>query len=147
MLGISYFTLIIEGLEHTIYASPIGIHLKKQATIKSGKVEKLFFYSDLRDSKYQSLVDKNEIYSSVKFGKSILNIGQDFEEYYLGSFQLDYDEKKFWDWRGKSSNFGEKEVVILAEALFNQKTEFKKILIFTPTLPSQLNFKKGPIKY
>jgi hypothetical protein len=147
MINSIIITITIESIEYCIFVSPISLHFKEQRDIKSGKIGKLFFYNQLKDDEYESNLERNFIDKKFISDKYIINYGQDFEKYYLGSFHVDFNSKRFWQWEGNSNNFCEKDAKILADSLFNPDSKHQSIIMFTPTMPSEINLIKGPFDF
>jgi hypothetical protein len=70
----------------------------------------------------------------------IINYGQDFERYYIGSFRVDYDTRSYRQWEGTSIPFSKNDVKALAECLFTPDSKSRRATIFTPTPSSAFNF-------
>ena len=147
MLHSIIVTITIESIEYHIFVSPFSLHSNKQRDINSGKVEKLFFYNQLKDDEYEEKLQQNCIDKKFISDKYVINFGQDFEKYYLGSFYVNFDSKKFWQWEGNSDKFQEKDAKILADSLFNPDSNHQPIIMFTPTMPSDINLIKGTISF
>jgi len=147
MLNSIIITIPIEDIEYKIFVSPFPLHSKEKLDIKSGKIEKLFFYNNLKDNEYETKLQQNFIDRIFTSDKYIINYGQDFEKYYLGSFNLDFESKRFWQWEGSSNKFREEEAEILADYLFNHSSKHQSIIMFTPTKASDFNLTKGSIYF
>jgi hypothetical protein len=145
MLNSFIITLTIESIEYQIFVSPFSLHSKEKPEIKSGKIEKLFFYNQLKDAEYEENIQNNLMDNKFNSENCIINYGQDFKKYYLGSFKLDFDSKRFWEWEGNLSNFREQEAEILANSLFNPSSNHKSIMMFTTTEPSDIKLNNGSI--
>jgi len=148
MLRSFIITITLENIEYNIFVSPFSLHSKKRPEVKSGKIEKLFFYNNLKDADYvTNLIQQNFIDQEYNSEKYIINYGQDFEKYYIGSFHVDVDKKLFWQWEGNSNKFNEQDVKVLADSLFNHNSNHKSIIMFTPTNPSDINLSVGSIDF
>jgi len=147
MLNSFIITITIESIEYNIFVSPFSLHSKEQRDFKSGKIEKLFFYNQLKDDEYEAKLQQNFIDKKFFSDKYIINYGQKFEKYYLGSFNVDFDSKRFWQWERNSNNFREQDAKILADSLFNHSSKHQSIIMFTPTMPSDINLIKGSIDF
>jgi hypothetical protein len=143
MLNSIIITITVENIEYDIFVSPFSLHSKEQCDIKSGKIEKLFFYNQLKDDEYETKLQQNSIDKKFISDKYIINYGQDFGKYYLGSFNVDFDSKRFWQWQGYSNKFREQHAKILADSLFNANSKRQSIIMFTPTMPSDINLKRS----
>ncbi|HEX8378805.1 MAG TPA: hypothetical protein VF602_13390 [Pedobacter sp.] len=147
MLNSIIITITIESIEYNIFISPFSLHSKKQLDIKSEKFDRLFFYNQLKDNEYETKVQQNFIDKQFISDKYIINYGQDFEKYYLGSCKVDFDSKRLWQWEGNSNKFREEDAEVLADYLFNHSSKHQSIIMFTPTKPSDINLTKGPINF
>ncbi|MCO4294319.1 hypothetical protein NF867_15765 [Solitalea sp. MAHUQ-68] len=143
MLNSEIITITVQNIEYNIFVSPFSLHSKQQCDFKSGKLEKLFFYNGLKDDEYETGLQQTSIDKRFISDKYILNYGQDFEKYYLGSFNVDFDSKTVWQWEGHADTFREQDAKILAESLFNPNSRRQSITMFTPTKPSDINLKAG----
>jgi hypothetical protein len=144
MLSTFMFNICIAGEEYQILVSPLSLHSKEQPDIKPGKINKLYFYNQLKNDAYKAKIQQLAIQEQFKSDRFIINYGQDFEKYYLGSFYVDVEAKRFWQWEGNSTKFREKDVEFLADFLFNPDFDSQPVILFTPTLPSDINLAVGP---
>jgi hypothetical protein len=139
MLSSYIITIKIESGECEIFVSPLLLQSKKRPDMKSGKIETLYFYGQLRDEDYMAMLEQEVWAAEFKSNSYIINYGQDFEKYYLGSLCVDFDTKRYWQWEGKSSKLGELDVKIIGESLFDPQTQKHQVTMFTPTRPSDFN--------
>jgi hypothetical protein len=135
-------TIKVEGGEREIYVSPVMLQSKEPPDIKSGPIGRLYFYDPLRDDHYRENLKKDPIDERFKSNSYIINYGQDFEKFYLGSLWVDFDTKRHWQWEGNSSRLCEQEVNALGKLLFNSYSETRNVTIFTPTRPSDINLSR-----
>lgn len=145
MLTTNVLTIQTESGKRDIYVSPFLLQSKKAPNLKSGtfKLTKLYFYHELKDNDYFSGLGLQDMVSQSPSEEYVINYGQDFGKYYLGSLNLDFDSKRYWQWESESNIFTEQDVKILAESLFNPNPELRRITIMTPTRPSDFNFGIG----
>ncbi|MEZ2336474.1 hypothetical protein AB6735_12620 [Mucilaginibacter sp. RCC_168] len=140
MLNSVIITIPIESEEYEIFVSPFLLQSKEPPNIKSGKIEILYFYGQLRDDDYKTMLEKETLAEKFKSDGYIINYGQDFGKYYLGSLHIDLDTKRYWQWEGQSNKLSDQDVKLLAESLFNLKAKSRPVTLFTPTRPSDFNF-------
>lgn len=146
MLNTFIIPIYADGKDYQILVSPFSLHLFNQSKLISGKIEKLYFYNNLRDDNYLTMLKKTGISEKFTSDEFIVHIGQDFGEYYLGSVQIDIEKGTYWDWEGKLSLFPEEQLIILAESAFHSGINCKPVTLLTPTRPSDLNFSLGPLE-
>jgi hypothetical protein len=79
-----------------VYVSPFLLHAKVRPDIKSGPLDKLYFYRNLVDDEYKTGIEKEEMSNKLKSDGYVINFGLDFERYYLGSLNVDFENKRFW---------------------------------------------------
>ncbi|SDP01548.1 hypothetical protein SAMN05428975_0021 [Mucilaginibacter sp. OK268] len=140
MLNSYIITIPIESGDCEIFVSPFLLQSKEPPNIKSGKIEILYFYGQLRDDAYKARLEQEVLPEKFKSDTYIINYGQDFEKYYLGSLHVDFDTKHYWQWEAKSSKLSEQDVKVLAESLFDpQLPHSKPVTLFTPTRASDIN--------
>jgi hypothetical protein len=139
---LNFYTVSIQTQngEMEIYVSPFLLHAKVWPDIKSGPLDKLYFYRDLVDDEYKTGLEKEGMSNKLKDDGYVINFGQDFERYYLGSLNVDFENKRFWQWAGYSDQLTDEAVQALGESLFNSSTKFRRVVLFTPTRPSDFNF-------
>jgi|SRR5579863_895805 len=139
---LSTFTIKIktEKGEREIYISPFLLQSKTRPDLKSGTINKIYFYDQLKDDQYDAAVEQDSYLKRVRTDKNVLNYGQDFEKYYLGSVYIDFETKHFWEWEGKPDGLSEQEAKLLGESFFDPEYEKRNVVIFTPTRPSDFNF-------
>lgn len=144
MLRSFTFNLIIKDAEYKIFISPFSLHSREETSIKSGSITQLFFYIDMKDDHYKKMIQQDEILRNFESDDYILNFGQDFEKYYLGSSDVDFNNNALNNWNGGSNSkkLSEKDIMKLSEVLFNHSTEHEPIILFTPTKPSDINLKR-----
>ncbi|MFC0518570.1 hypothetical protein ACFFGT_30425 [Mucilaginibacter angelicae] len=140
MLTFNTISIQTENGEQEIYISPFLLQSKKPPDIKSGRLEKLYFYKELIDADYKAALEREEMNSRFKTDEYVLNLGQDFEKYYLGSLHVDFDSKRYWQWEGKPGLLTEQDIKTLGENLFNPHAKLRRVTLFTPTRPSDFNF-------
>jgi hypothetical protein len=140
MLNFFAITIQTENGERDIYVSPLLLQAKEPPNLKSGPLHKLYFYKELNDADYKAKLAEDEIGSRFKKDNYIINLGQDFEKYYLGSLNVDFETKRYWQWEGKLGSLTQKEVKSLGESLFNSQGKSRSVILFTPTRPSDFNF-------
>ncbi|QEM13173.1 hypothetical protein [Mucilaginibacter rubeus] len=140
MLNSYTINLQTEAGEKEIFISPFLLQSKIPPNLKSGNIEKLFFYIELKDDSYKAALEQEELSDRFKTDEFIINVGQDFEKYYLGSFRVDFQEKRCSQWEGKTGILTEQEIKTLGESLFNPSAKSRRITLFTPTRPSDFNF-------
>jgi hypothetical protein len=134
--------IIIHSKEgkREILVSPFLLQSKELPDIKSGKLNKLFFYENWIDDEYKANLNQEYLDERFKTDRYLINFGQDFGRYYLGCLSIDVDTKRYWDWQGGYGKFDDNEVKILGESLFDLDAESRKITVFTPTWPSDFRF-------
>lgn len=142
MLNFYALTIQTESGERAIYVSPLLLQSKKRPNLKSGKVEKLYFYCELMDDDYYTGLELYEMKNLDLPDYYIINYGQDFERYYIGSFRVDYDTRSYRQWEGTSIPFSKNDVKALAECLFTPDSKSRRATIFTPTPPFRFQFYK-----
>ncbi|MGV3541249.1 MAG: hypothetical protein ACO1OQ_15645 [Rufibacter sp.] len=147
MLNLIKITIPIKGIDYEIFVSAFPLHSKGKLDIKSGQIEKLFFYNQLKDNEYKTKSQQNFIDNKFISDDYIINFGQDFEKYYLGSFNVNFDSNSFWQWEGNTNKFREEEAGILADYLFNHSSKHQSIIMFTPTKSSDFILTKGFIDF
>jgi hypothetical protein len=151
MLNSYTITIDTENGIREIFVSPFLLQSKEEPDIQTGEhnIQVLYFYDNLRDDDYWTMLEQGEVFKEEwKSDRFIIDWGQDFEKYYLGSLYIDYEGQCFSQWEGKSGNFSDKDVNTLGKALFNPKSETHAVLMFTPTRPSNINLgiKRTPRK-
>ncbi|HTI59468.1 hypothetical protein [Mucilaginibacter sp.] len=146
MLNTTTIKIKTERGEREIFISPFLLQSKTHPDFKSGTftLHKVYFYSELDDNDYKKNL-KQEFPEYLNSDKYIINYGQDFEKYYLGSFFVDFETKHCWDWQGKLDGLNDAEVKALGESLFDEKSIGRTIILFTPTRPS--DFDLGKLHY
>ncbi|MFS2187458.1 hypothetical protein ACCC92_12345 [Mucilaginibacter sp. Mucisp84] len=145
MLNSSIITIETETGEREIYISPFLLQSKEPPNLKSGTIEKLYFYNDLNDDAYKATLALEPMRHQFKTDDYILNLGQNFENYYLGSFHIDFKNRRCWQWEGKPNMLTEHDVKNLGENLFNPNVKSRQFTLFTPTRPSDFN--TGRLRY
>jgi len=139
MLNSVTINLKIGNIEHEVFVSPFLLQAKKLPDdLKSGKLSKLYFYYHLRDDAYIANLEHEVVNEKFKSPNYLINYGQDFEKYYLGSLCVDFDNKRYWQWEG-SDVLNEEDIKFLGEAIFNPESQ-SRVTLFTPTRPSDFNF-------
>ena len=98
MLSGPVITIKTEIREREIFVSPLLLQSKEQPDIKTGKIVILYFYDQLRDDAYKAMIEKDDLPERFRSDKYIVNYGQDFGEYYLGSMYVDFETKSYWQW-------------------------------------------------
>lgn len=144
MLNFYAITVQTESGDIEVYVSPLLLQSKKAPNLKPGKLEKLYFYSELMDENYYKGLEQTAVNDHAMQSKYIINYGQDFEGYYIGCFNIDYDTRCYWQWEGKADLFTAQSVKTLAECLFNPNSKSRQAILFTPTPPFDINFIKIP---
>lgn len=141
MLNSYIITIKLNNKDYEIFVSPILLHSEhKQQNIKSGMIEVLYFYGQLRDDTYKVMIEQEDLLEKFKTDQYIINYGQDFGKYYLGSLRVDFEAKRYWQWDGKGNKLTEQDVKILGESLFDKEANSKPVILLTPTRPSDFNF-------
>jgi len=144
ILGLMIFTYSIilntENGKREILISPFCLQAKQRPDLKSGKINKLFFYDHCIDEKYKENLKREHLDDKFRSDDYLINYGQDFGNYYLGYFNIDFDSKSYWGWEGEPGKLNDNEVKALGESLFNENIESRHITIFTPTRPFDINF-------
>lgn len=144
---VSTFTIKIktEKGEREIYISPFLLQ-SPPTNVKSGTITvcRIYFYDQLKDDDYINGV-KQEFPQYLDSDKYVINYGQDFEKYYLGSLYIDFETKSYSDWEGKHDGLDQVEIKALGDALFDEQSIRKSIVLFTPTRPSDFNL--GKLQY
>jgi len=135
-----------EQGEREIFISPISLQSKTFPDFKSGTITlcRIYFYEKLQDDDYRKGVQQ-EFPQYLSSDKYVINYGQDFEKYYLGSYNVDFETKRYWDWEGKPGGLNEEEIQTLGDSLFDPGSIGRDITIFTPTRPSDFNL--GKLQY
>ncbi len=137
----SYIIIIQEDDKNReVFVSPFSLHSKERPQIKSGKIEVLYFYENLRDNKYWAMLEKEVLAEKFKSDGYIINYGQDFGEYYLGSLRIDYDTKRYW----QPDKMNEQDANILGKALFDAGSLTNPVIMSTLTRPTDFNFTYFP---
>jgi hypothetical protein len=139
MLNTSVITVKLESGESEIFISPLLLQSKERPNLKSGKIEILYFYSQMQDDEYKALLEKEALAEDFKSSDYIINCGQDFEKYYLGSLHIDVDSKSYSQWEHGSQKLSEQDIKVLADSLFNPQSQSRSVTMFTPTRPSDIN--------
>jgi len=132
-------TVDMENGGREILISPFLLQSKTPPDLKSGKIEILYFYEQLRDADYMKMLEQDSTASRFKSDEFIINYGQDFEKYYLGSLHIDFDAKRYWQWEGKPNKLSKQDVNALGESLLNLPLKSRSVTLFTPTRPSDIN--------
>lgn len=145
MLNSSTITIETETGEQEIYISPFLLQAEEPPNLKSGIIEKLYFYKDLNDDAYKTALALEPMRHQFKTDDYILNLGQNFENYYLGSFHIDFKNRRCWQWEGKPNMLTEHDVKNLSENLFNPGVKSRPFILFTPT--RQSDFNTGRLRY
>lgn len=145
---LSCYSIILNtaNARREILVSPLLLQSTERPDIKSGKVSKLFFYENWADEEYRANLQQEQLADKFKTDGHIINYGQDFGKYYLGCLNVDSDNKSSWGWDGQPGKLDENDVKVLSETLFNPDTESRRVIIFTPTRPSDLNLTRVKIK-
>ncbi len=136
MLFTNIITVKLESGEREIFLSPFRFQSKDRPTLKSGKIEIIYFYDHVNDNNYKAMLEQDDVDEKFRSDQYIINYGQDFEKNYLGSLHVDFDEKRCWQWEGK---LNEQDAKILAECLFDPDLRSRKVTLFTPTRASDIN--------
>ena len=142
MLNTFTISIHAQNGELEVYVSPFLLHSKVRPDIKAGPLHKLYFYRDLIDDEYQAGIAREEISDQFKTTDYVINFGQDFEKYYLGSLNVDFESKRFWQWDGYSDQLTDEDVQTLGKSLFTPSTKHRQVVLFTPTRPSDFNLGK-----
>lgn len=145
---LNFYTVKIQTQngEMDVYVSPFLLQSKVLPDIKSGPIHKLYFYRNLIDEEYQAAIREEVISYKFKSDEYVINFGQDFERYYLGSLKVDFENKRFWEWEGNSNQFSSEAVQALGETLFNPIGKSRRVVLFTPTRPTDFNFGSCPLE-
>ena len=146
MLSCYSIILNTENGKREIVVSPLLLQSKELPDVKAGKVYKLFFYEYWMDEEYMSNVEKEYLPDQFKADNYLINYGQDFSKHYLGSLNIDSDSKCYSDWKGQPGKLNETEVKTLGESLFDPNVESRRIIIFTPTRPSDFKLQRVEIR-
>jgi hypothetical protein len=85
MLSTYIITVKAERGEREIFVSPGLLQSKQRPVIRNGMVTVLYFYGQMQDDNYKALLEKEVVAEEFKSSDYIINCGQDFEQYYLGS--------------------------------------------------------------
>jgi hypothetical protein len=142
MLNSCIITIKTESGDREIFVSPLLLQAKEPPNIKSGKIGILYFYDQLRDDACKAMLETEVLPEEFKSDRYVINYGQDFEKYYLGSLHVDFDAKRYWQWEGKTSKLSEQDVKVLGESLFDPHAQSRPATLFTPTRPSDFNLIK-----
>lgn len=142
MLHTSILTIRSADGEREILVSPFKLHLRERRNLKSGKIEVLHFYDQMQDEAYKKMIEKETLPEELKSDRYILNLGQDFRKHYLGSLEIDFDNKHCGRWEGKPEKISKEDVRILIEMLFDPELKSRSVILFTPTRPSDINLIK-----
>ncbi len=140
MLNSAIITVKLESGESEIFISPLLLQSNERPNLESGKIEILYFYSQLQDDEYEALLEKEALAKDFKSPDYIINCGQDFEKHYLGSLRIDFDTRSYSQWENGSQKLSEQDVDVLANALFDPQSQSRSVTMFTPTRPSDFNF-------
>ncbi|WP_316810298.1 hypothetical protein [Pedobacter heparinus] len=125
-----------------IFMSPFLLQSKQEPNIKTGEhdIKVLYFYDNLRDQDYLAMLGQKEFFiEEWKSDRYIINWGQDFEKYYLGSLHINYQTQRYWQWEGKSGSFTDKDVKALVDSVLNPQSKIRPVTLVAPTLPSDFN--------
>jgi hypothetical protein len=139
MLSCSTIFLITANGEREILVSPLLLQSKEPPDVKSGKIVILFFYEHWIDEEYRLNLKQERIPDDHKTDSHLINYGQDFNKYYLGSLNIDFDTRRCWDWTGPAGKLDEREIEALVKALFDPEKKSRRITIFSPTRASDFN--------
>ncbi|MGZ3756471.1 MAG: hypothetical protein ACXVAY_16350 [Mucilaginibacter sp.] len=142
MLNCYSIILNIGNRKREVLVSPLMLQSKEPPDIQSGKINKLFFYEHLFDEEYKANLTQGHLADKFKADNYIINYGQDFDKYYLGCLNVDFDNKRYWEWNGQSGKLDDNDVKTLGESLFNADVESRSITIFTPTRPSDFKLRR-----
>lgn len=153
MINIGIITIEGRKGKREIYVSPFLLNEEELANIKPGKIMKLYLYDDLKDERYfanmpaevskalnrLSSDEPDEFWRRKRnFRKTVVYYGQNFEPYLLGVFHIDFDKKEYANWKGTSEAFGEEDLKLVTEHLFQEDREHDYRTIMQLTVPSDI---------
>ncbi|MDI1233563.1 MAG: hypothetical protein PSX81_04725 [bacterium] len=105
--------------------------------MEDGKFNKLFFYEHWIDEAYKANLADEILPDEFKTEKHLIDFGQDFNKFYIGYLNVDFDNKSYSipiDQQGRID-----DLKAIGEVLFKDDTETRRIIIFKPTRPSDIN--------
>jgi hypothetical protein len=142
---ISTYSVIFDdgNRKREILLSPVMLHSKERPDIKPSSSVKLYFYEHWVDDEYKENVSQQKnLLAGFEDEKYLINFGQDFSKYYVGSLNVDLEKETYWD--GKSDKLNDDQLKLLAESILSKNGERRHIIIFTPTPPSAFHLTKIP---
>lgn len=140
MLSTQTITINTKNGEREIFIAPFSLHSKTRPDLKPGSIHKLHFYDQLRDDAYEENLKQEVLPDKFRSDEYIINYGQDFEQYYLGSLNFDFETRRYWQWEGKQGDgLNDEEVKTLGESLFAPQSKMRNVVMLTPTRPSDFN--------
>lgn len=142
MLNCYSIILNTGNRKREVLVSPLMLQSMEPPDIKSGKINKLFFYEQWVDEEYKANLKQEHLADEFKTDSYIISYGQDFGKYYLGYLSVDFDNKRYWEWHGQPGKLDDNDVKALGESLFNSDVESRSITIFTPSRPSDFNLRR-----
>jgi hypothetical protein len=143
MLISNIITINTDNGLREIFISPFLLHSKMRPDIKSGKIEALYFYDLVPENEYNAMLEQENLDDRFKSNEYIINYGQDFEKYHIGSFRVDADKKLCWGWEGKPGNkMSDQDIKVLGDTLFNPGSHLRVVTLFTPTRASDFNLRR-----
>jgi len=145
MISTETITIHTQNGKREVLISPILLQSKEAPPAKFDKTVTLYIYENWIDDEYLANLDLENLADKYKPDKYLINYGQDYSKFYLGSLKVNFEEGIAWDWQGQSDKFSNSDGRILEAALFSPDAERRQIIIFTPTRPSDFNC--GHLKY
>ena len=140
MINLLPIPIQTESGEYMVYVSPVLLQPTDRPKFQSGKVGRLYIYKELRDDEYKSTVDPADLSLLRNPENIVIYYGQDFSKYYLGSFNIDFEHKRYWDWEGNTEQLTTQHIKALASYLFDPPSnQLPQVVLFTPTRPSDIN--------
>lgn len=143
MISTDIVTIHANNVKREILISPLLLQSKEPPVTKFGKIINLYFYENWVDNEYIANLQKEADHH--RSDKYLINYGQDFSKFYLGTSMVDFENRTLQEWQVDSEKLNNHGVKILEAALFDPDSERRRIIIFTPTRPD--DFRHGNLKY
>lgn len=139
MIHLNTITIPAPGGTREIYITPVKLNLEELRNIEFGEFKKLYIYDDLMGGTYTSAMPREFLPLSPRSKDFLIYYGQNFEDYYLGEFDVDFDNKVYTNWKGNFEKFNEEDQRNFGEHLWGSQTNSRTVTIFTPTKASDIN--------
>ena len=105
--------------------------------MKDGKFSKMFFYEHWMDEAYIANLEQEVLPDEYKTEKYLIDYGQDFEQYYLGYLNVDFENRSYSIPIDQMDKIDDLKAI--GDLLFKQDRETRIVTIFKPIRPSDIN--------